>query len=230
MNEIIAGSASAGVVICLIAYWIGTLIKKRFGYSFLNPLLIAIILVICFLVVFRVDYDVFNAGAKYLSWFLTPATVSLAIPLYLQLDRLKENITAILVSIFAGSLASMGSILALSVIFRLSHEQYVTFLPKSITTAIGMSISQELGGITSITVAAIIVTGITGNMIGDSFCRLLKITDPVAAGLAIGTSSHAIGTAKAMEMGETQGAMSSLAIVVAGIITVVGANIFAAIY
>ena len=230
MNEVIAASASAGVVISLLAYWAGMVLRKKTGWSFMNPLLISIILVIAFLLLFRVDYVSYQASARYLSWFLTPATVSLAIPLYLQLERLKENIRAILVSILAGSLASMGSVLALSVLFGFSHAQYVTFLPKSITTAIGMGVSEELGGITAITVAVIIVTGIFGNIIGEAVCKALKITDPVAVGLALGTSAHAIGTAKAMELGETEGAMSSLAIVTAGIITVILANVFAMIY
>ena len=162
-----------------------------------------------------------------LGWFLTPATVSLAIPLYSEVDRLKKNIKAIMISIFVGSLTSMGCILIMSLLFGFSHAQFVTFLPKSITTAIGMSVSEELGGIVPITVAAIVITGILGNVIAESLLKLFKIEDPVAKGLAIGTSAHAIGTSKAMEIGETEGAMSSLSIVVAGIITVIGANIFA---
>ena len=230
MNEVIANSASAGVVISLLAYYAGVFLRKKTGKSFVNPLLISIILVIAFLLLFRVDYASYQASAKYLSWFLTLATVSLAIPLYLQLERLKKNIRAILVSILAGSVASMGSVLALSVIFGFTHTQYVTFLPKSITTAIGMGVAEEMGGITAITVAVIIVTGIFGNIIGEALCKTLKITDPVAVGLALGTSAHAIGTAKAMELGETEGAMSSLAIVTAGIITVLLANVFAMLY
>ncbi|MBR2794288.1 MAG: LrgB family protein [Solobacterium sp.] len=230
MNEVIANSASAGVVISLLAYYAGVLLRKKTGKSFVNPLLVSIILVIAFLLLFRVDYASYQASAKYLSWFLTPATVSLAIPLYLQLERLKKNIRAILVSILAGSVASMGSVLALSVIFGFTHTQYVTFLPKSITTAIGMGVAEEMGGITAITVAVIIVTGIFGNIIGEALCKALKISDPVAVGLALGTSAHAIGTAKAMELGETEGAMSSLAIVTAGIITVLLANVFAMLY
>ena len=230
MNEVIANSASAGVVISLLAYYAGVILRKKTGKSFVNPLLISIILVIAFLLLFRVDYASYQASAKYLSWFLTPATVSLAIPLYLQLERLKKNIRAILVSILAGSVASMGSVLALSVLFGFTHTQYVTFLPKSITTAIGMGVAEEMGGITAITVAVIIVTGIFGNIIGEALCKALKISDPVAVGLALGTSAHAIGTAKAMELGETEGAMSSLAIVTAGIITVLLANVFAMLY
>ena len=227
MNQVIAASASAGAVLSLAAYFLGIFLRKKTGRSFMNPLLISIILVIGFLLLFHVDYESYNASAKYISWFLTPATVSLAIPLYQQIDRLRANIRAILVSIFAGCIASMASVLALSLLFGFTHEQYVTFLPKSITTAIGMGVVQELGGITAITVAVIIVTGIFGNIIGEALCRALHITDPVAAGLALGTSAHAIGTAKAMELGETEGAMSSLAIVTAGIITVIFANLFA---
>ena len=229
MNELIAASASTGAVISLLCYFFGMYLRKKTGWSFMNPLLIAIILVIVFLLVFHVDYASYNLSGRYISWFLTPATVALAIPLYQQLDRLKSNIKAILVSIFAGCIASMGSVLALSLLFGFNHQQYVTFLPKSITTAIGMGVVQEMGGITPITVATIIVTGIFGNIIGEALCKALKITDPVAVGLALGTSAHAIGTAKAMELGETQGAMSSLAIVTSGIITVIFANFFAMI-
>ncbi|MBE6123630.1 MAG: LrgB family protein [Solobacterium sp.] len=226
MNGLFAASASAGAMLSLLAYWIGMKTKEKLKFGFLNPLLISIIIVIIFLLVFHVDYQTYYSGAKYLSWFLTPATVSLAIPLYQQIDRLKKNIKAILISILIGSLTSMGSILLFSLIFGFSHTEYVTFLPKSITTAIGMSISEEMGGNVAITVAAIIVTGIFGNMIGPGLCKALKITNPVAVGLAIGTSAHAIGTSKAMELGETEGAMSSLSIAVAGIITVIFVNVF----
>ncbi|MBR3345862.1 MAG: LrgB family protein [Solobacterium sp.] len=227
MNNPFAASATAGAVLSLLAYFLGMYLKRKTGWGFMNPLLIAIVLVIVVLLCARIDYDTYNASAKYISWFLTPATVSLAVPLYQQLDRLKQNIKAILVSILAGCIASMGSVFALSLLFGFTHEQYVTFLPKSITTAIGMGVAQELGGITAITVAVIIVTGIFGNIIGEALCKALKITDPIATGLALGTSAHAIGTARAMELGETQGAMSSLAIVTSGIITVIFANFFA---
>ena len=230
MNQLVASSATFGVVISLIAYYIGMLLKKKTGSSLVNPLLISIVLVILFVLVFHVDYDSYNSSAKYLSYLLTPATVSLAIPLYVEIDRLKKNIKAILISIFVGSLTSMLSIFLLSNLFGFDQSQLGAFLPKSITTAIGMSVSEELGGIVAITVAAIIITGIFGNIIAESILKAFKITDPVAKGLAIGTCSHAIGTSKAMEMGEVEGAMSSLSIVVAGIITVVGANIFAMFY
>ena len=128
--------------------------------------------------------------------------------------------------IVSGVLASLVSVLALAWLFGLSHEEYVTLLPKSITTAIGMGVSEELGGIVTITVAVIIITGVLGNMIAEAVCRIARINEPIAKGLALGTSAHAIGTAKAMEMGEVEGAMSSLAIAVAGLLTVVGASVF----
>ena len=158
---------------------------------------------------------------------LTPATVCLAIPLYEQIELLKHNVKAIMAGIISGVLTSLISVFAMAAVFGFSHEEYVTLLPKSITTAIGMGVSDELGGIVTITVAVIIVTGIFGNVIGEHVCRLFRIEEPVAKGIAMGSASHAIGTAKAMEMGEIEGAMSSLSIAVAGLLTVVGASVFA---
>ena len=155
------------------------------------------------------------------------ATVCLAVPLYQQLELLRKNLKAVAGGITAGVLASLASVFVLAKLFSLTHEQYVTLLPKSITTAIGMGVSEELGGITTITVAVIIITGILGNVIAEFVCRLFRIEEPIAKGLALGTASHAIGTAKAMELGEVEGAMSSLAIAVAGLMTAVGASFFA---
>ena len=148
-------------------------------------------------------------------------------PLYEQLELLKKNLKAVAAGLISGVLASLVGVLILAKVFGLSHEQYVTMLPKSITTAIGMGVSEELGGIVTITVAVIIVTGILGNMIGETVCKVFNIEEPVAKGLALGAASHAIGTARAMEMGPVEGAMSSLAIAVAGLLTVVGASVFA---
>ena len=216
-----------GVMLSLLAYGIGTLLKKNLKLAVFNPLLLSIIFIILVLACTGIDYNTYNEGAKYISYLLTPATICLAIPLYEQLEQLRQNWQAILIGILSGCIASMGSILAMAVIFSLSHEEYITFLPKSITTAIGMGVSEELGGYVSITVAVIIITGVLGNMIGESVLHLLHITHPIAKGIAMGTASHAIGTAKAMEMGEVEGAMSSLSIVVSGVITVIGASIFA---
>ena len=223
MQNFLIDSAFFGAVISLAAYEGGLLLKKKYRLAILNPLLIGTLCVMAVLVLFDVEYSHYQESAKYISYLLTPATVCLAVPLYRQLSLLKQNIRAVA----AGVLTSLLSVLLLAALFGLNHEQYVTLLPKSITTAIGMGVSEELGGITTITVAVIIVTGILGNMTAELVYRIFRIEDPIARGLALGTASHAIGTAKAMEMGETEGAMSSLAIAVAGLVTVFGASLFA---
>ena len=230
MDNLVISSATVGIVISLLTYEIGLAAQRKWKLAVLNPLLISIVLVIAFLLVFHVDYESYNLSAKYLSYLLTPATVCLAIPLYLQLDLLKKNILAILGGVFSGVLASLGSVLAMSVLFGLDHAEYVTMLPKSITTAIGLGISEELGGYVTISVAVIIITGVLGNMSAEYICKLVRIKSPISRGLAIGTASHAVGTARAMELGEVEGAMSSLAIVVCGLCTVIGASIFSYIW
>ena len=227
MKEFLSESIIFGAVLSLAAYEIGLLMKKKFKLAILNPLLIGTICVIGFLLIFRIDYEEYNEGAKYISYLLTPATVCLAVPLYEQLSLLKKNFMAVAVGILSGVLASLVSVLALAKLFDLNHQQYVTLLPKSITTAIGMGVSEELGGLVTITVAVIVITGILGNVIAEFICKIFKIHEPIAKGLALGTASHAIGTAKAMEMGQIEGAMSRLAIAVAGLLTVIGASVFA---
>ena len=226
MNNLLCSSTFFGVLISIIGYELGLYLKKTFKKAIFNPLLISILFVIIVLLIFHVDYGSYNNGAKYLSYLLTPATVCLAIPLYEQLDLLKQNVKAIITGIVSGVLTSMGSVFLFSLLYHFTHEQYVTLLPKSVTTAIGMGISEELGGIVTITVTVIIVTGIIGNIIAETTCKIFHIEEPIAKGIAIGSAAHAIGTAKAMEMGEIEGAMSSLAIAVAGLLTVVGASIF----
>lgn len=227
MNEMIQDSLFFGAVISLIAYEIGLLLRRKFALAILNPLLISIVIVIVLLKVFHVDYSAYNESAKYLSYLLTPATVCLAVPLYEQLTLLKKNLLAVACGIVSGTLSSMAGIFVLSRLFSLDHRLYVTLLPKSITTAIGIGISEELNGIVTITVAVIIITGILGNVIADGIFRLFRIKNPLAKGLALGTASHAIGTARAMEMGPVEGAMSSLAVAVSGLLTVVIISFFA---
>jgi len=227
MKPFLTDSAYFGVVISLAAYEIGRLLKRRFRLSIFNPLLIAILLTIGALCLLGVDYESYMGGAKYISYLLTPATVCLAVPLYEQSALLKKHFRALAAGIASGVLASLVSILILSKLFALSHQQYVTLLPKSITTAIGMGVSEELGGAVTITVAVIIVTGILGNVIAEGLFRLFRIREPVAKGLALGTAAHAIGTAKALEIGEVEGAMSSLAITVCGLVTATAASFFA---
>ena len=221
MESIAGTSLYFGMLLSVGAYLFGLWLKKKTGLSILNPLLVAIIAVILFLKVFHVSYEAYNKGGEYLSYFLTPATVCLAIPLYKQLELLLNNKLAVGASILTGVLGSAGSVLVMAKAFGLNHQIYVTLLPKSITTAIGMGVSEEAGGIVTLTVVSIIVTGIIGNIIADLVFQLLKIEEPMAKGLALGTSAHAIGTARALELGEVEGAMSSLAIAVAGVLTVI---------
>lgn len=227
LQDLIFNSALFGLILSLVAYEIGLRIKKKLKLAIFNPLLISIAIIIAFLLFFNINYEEYNNGAKYLGYLLTPATMCLAVPLYEQLEILKKNVKAIMAGIISGVITSMSSILALSVIFNFSHTEYVTILPKSITTAIGIGISEELGGIVTITVAVIIITGIFGNMTAEFVCKMFKINEPIARGVAIGSSAHAMGTAKAIEMGPIEAAISSLTIAVAGIVTVIAVSFYA---
>lgn len=227
MNDLFQNSLFAGVTLSLVAYFIGAELKKRFHIGLLNPLLISIAVSIAVLAAGGISYDVYNEGAKYLSWLLTPATVCLAIPLYDQLEQLRSNFAAVICGLLAGTVTSLSTVFVLSKLWGLSHTEYVTLLPKSITTAIGMGVSEELGGYVTITVAVIVITGVLGNMFGALICRLFHITEPISKGLALGASAHAIGTARALEMGEVEGAMSGLAIGVSGVLTVLLSSLFA---
>ena len=228
--EFVEQSVFFGVSLSLAAYGLGVVLQKRFRLALFNPLLIAVVVTIAVLLGAHIDYDIYYEGAKYLSYLLTPATVCLAVPLYEKLALLRRNWKAILAGIASGVLTTLVSVLVLSRVFSLTHEEYVTLLPKSITTAIGMGVSEELGGYVTLTVAMIIVTGILGNVTAVAVCRLFRITEPIARGVAIGSSAHALGTAKAIEIGEVEGAMSGLSIVVAGLLTVVGASLFAQLW
>ena len=225
--EILGNSQYWGLTLSIAAYLFACWLKQKTKLAFLNPILVSVIVIIAFLLGVGIDYDTYNKGASYLSWLLTPATVCLAIPLYEQWSLLKKNYKAVVVGIASGVLTSLTTVLVLSKIMNLSHAEYVTLLPKSITTAIGMGVSEELGGYVTITVAVIVVTGVLGNIFGELICKIFRIKEPIAKGLALGSAAHAIGTAKAMEMGEVEGAMSSLSIAVAGILTVALSSVFA---
>lgn len=227
MNSFFENSVFAGVTLSLTAYLLGLELKKHFKIGIFNPLLISIVVTIVFLLAGNISYETYNEGAKYLSYLLTPATVCLAIPLYEQWELLKKNYMAVFLGLLAGTITSLTTVLVLSKMCNLTHEEYVTLLPKSITTAIGMGVSEELGGYVTITVAVIIITGVLGNMFGELICKIFRIEEPISRGLAIGASSHAIGTARAIELGEVEGAMSGLAIGVSGIMTVCLVSFFA---
>lgn len=218
MNEIMS-SPYLSIVLCVAFFELGLLINRKARTPLFNPLFIAITGVIIFLKLSSTDYAQFSKGGNVISLFLAPATVVLAMPMYRQLDKLKANIIPILAGTAAGSLCSMGSVYILSKLMGLNDELTLSLIPKSVTTPIGMEISRQLGGIPSLTVAAIVLTGIIGAILAPSLCRLFQVKDSISAGIAIGTSSHAVGTTKALEMGETEGAMSGLAIGMAGILT-----------
>mgnify|MGYP001533634546 CR=1 FL=1 len=210
-----------GLVLSIGAYLFACWLKNKTKLAILNPLLVSAALIIACILGVGMDYETYNKGASYLSWLLTPATVCLAIPLYKQLHLLKKHADAVAVGITSGVVTSAVSIFLMFKVLGMAHVHYVTLLPKSITTAIGMGISEEAGGIVTLTVMSIILTGVLGNMAGEAVLKLLKVRHPVAKGLAMGTSAHAVGTAKALEMGEIEGAMSSLSIAVAGLMTVI---------
>ena len=227
MSNFLSNSIFFGVLLCLLSYQAGVFLRQKTKIAAFNPLLISIIIVIFVLVMFNIKFEDFYKGSKYISFLLTPATVALAIPLYSKLALLKSNFKAIMSGLIAGVLTSLISIFVMSLLFGLSHENYVSMLPKSITTAIGIGVSEELGGVSTITTAVIIVTGVFGNVSADIVYKVFNIKNPIAKGIGLGSSAHAIGTSKALEMGETEGAMSSLSIAVAGIITVIFASLFA---
>ncbi len=229
MKEMIISSTFFGVLLTLLAYNIGVFFKDKFKHVIFNPLLIGIIVVIVVLLSLDIEYEVYNEGAKYISYLLTPVTVCLAIPLYEKLEQLKKNYKAILLGIASGVLTSLVSVLVMALIFKLNHAEYASLLPKSITTAIGMELSKTYGGYPSITVAVIVVTGIFGNIVAEWVCKIFKIEEPIARGVGIGTSAHAMGTVKAIQMGEVEGAISGLSIAIAGIFTVVCAVVFAGV-
>ena len=204
MSELFA-SPFFGIALSILAFWVGVRIQKKTGLVVCNPLLIGIVLVVGVLLLFRIPYESYHQGGEIINMFLAPATACLAVAIYGKIRILKENWLPILVGCVVGSAASMGSIL----------------LPKSVTTPIAISVSQAHGGIGPITVVAVLITGIFGSIAAPLLIKLFRVKDPMTAGLAIGASSHAVGTSKALELGETEGAMSGLAIGVCGLITVV---------
>ena len=222
-DAILALSTAWGVLLTVAAFALGSLINRKTGLAACNPLLLASLALMLFLSLCRIPYEQYEVSASPISWLLLPATVSLAVPLYEKWSLLRQNAAAILAGIAAGVLVSLGSVTLLAWVFGLDRSQTVTLLPKSVTTAIGMDVSAELGGLAALTGAVIILTGIVGSLLADLVCRWFRITDPVAKGVGIGTSAHAIGTARALEMGEVEGAMSGLSIAVAGVLTAIAA-------
>lgn len=226
MKDFLGSSSFFGMFASVAFYLLGIELKRKFRLAIFNPLLIAIVGAIAVVLLLRIDYADYNRGMSLLNYLMTPATVCLAVPLYDEFSILRKNGKAIVLGILAGVLTCMVTILLFAVAFHFDHTMFVTLLPKSITTAIGVGLSEEMGGNSAITVAAIVITGVLGSIFAETFLRIFRITEPVAKGVAIGTAAHAAGTAEAMKIGEIEGAMASLSIVVAGMLTVATANVF----
>ena len=207
------------VLLTLAAFRIGQLCQQKWKKPIFNPTLIGMMLVIAFLLATGMNTEGYTTGMRKMSWLMTPATICLAIPTYEQFQVLKKSLKAILAGVCAGALSCMLVVAAVGLLLEFEQSILISLLPKSVTTAIGVSLSELFGGMGGVTTAAIIVTGIGGNMMGPTLCKLFGITDPVAQGVAFGTSAHVIGTAKANEISELTGAASSLSLVVAGLLT-----------
>ena len=219
MAEFIGSIGVWGVTVTLAAFALGTWLNKKTGQAIFNPLLLGSIFVIIFLSLVQIPFAEYKQSVSVLNYLLLPATVSLAVPLYEQWLPMKKNAKAVLCGILAGSLTSMVSIIAISWVMKLDPVLSASLMPKSVTSAIGAEVAEELGGIGSLAGALIILTGIVGNLSATALCRICKLHDPIARGVAIGTGSHAVGTARALQMGRVEGAVSSLSIAVAGVLT-----------
>ena len=209
-----------GIVLSIFAYELGVWIHKKTGWAAANPLLIAILLVVAFLSAFHIPLEAYQTGGDFISLFLAPATASLAISIYNQFSLLKKNLLPVLAGCAAGAVTSMGSVYLLCKLFRLDEQLTASLLPKSVTTPIAIEIAAQNGGLVPFTVAMVVLTGILGAVAVPALLKLFRVKNPVEAGLAIGASSHAVGTSRALELGEAEGAMSSIAIGVSGLLTV----------
>lgn len=225
MQQFIQDSTYFGLTLTILVYSLSHLAAKKVKFFLFNPMLITTAVVIGALVIFDIDYETYQKSADWITVLLTPATICYAVPLYRQIQVLKKNWAAIIVSVLCGSLSSVVVVFLFAKLFQFTPEFYYSLIPKSVTTAIGIGISTEMNGVVAITVTGIMISGLTGHIAAPLFARLFKITHPVAKGLAIGTCAHALGTAKAIEIGEVEGAMSGLAIVIAGVMTVLWANL-----
>lgn len=221
MNEFFGGLSLFSLVLTFGTYQIGLWCRKKWDSPLCSPILIAVILIMAVLLLTGISNDTYQTGISGISWLLTPATVCLALPLYQQIKVLRSRLYAILAGVSAGTVTSLISVFFLCRLFQLDTAVTASLLPKSITTAMGIVLSEQGGGLPPLTAAAIILTGILGSLTGSALCRLLKLTDPVAQGTAFGTASHVIGTSQANELGSLQGAVSSLSLAVAGVLTAV---------
>ena len=220
VNVFLSGSAYFGIMISLASYVLGMFLNRKLKSPLINPLLFSEIVTILVLLACGIDYDSYNQSANILSYFLTPATICLAIPLHEQFQLLKKHYPAIAAGVLAGIVTNGVLVFALACILKMSHAEYVTFLPKSVTTGISLSLTEEYGGYVTITLISLVITGMFGNMFGEFILNKAGVKEPVARGIALGSAAHAIGTAKAAEMGEVEGAMAGLAVTITGLLTV----------
>ena len=221
MSEFLSQLPLFSLILTLGAYQIGLFCQKKWKKAIFNPLLISVALIVAVLLITGISVETYQEDMKIFSWMLTPATVALAVPLYEQMQKLRKNLPAILAGVSAGALTSLVSVFALCALFALDRQTTVSLLPKSITTAIGMVVSRENGGIEALTSLVIAFTGIFGCVTGPMLCKLFKLDHPIAQGVSFGTAAHVIGTSKASELGALQGAVSSLSLAVAGVLTAV---------
>lgn len=227
LNSFLNSSTYWGAFLTLTTYEFGAWLHKKTKIFLFSPLIVSVTICILFLAATKIPYAEYEKSSKIIAYMLTPATVCLAIPLYQQFQKLKENAFAVLAGIVFGVLINLFSVWILCMLFKIGHTEYVSLLPKSITTAISFALTQQYGGHISITAMMVIIAGNIGNLFAEQICRLCRITEPVAKGVAIGTASHALGTSKAIEIGEVEGAMSGLSIAVTGLITVLLMPLFA---
>lgn len=209
------------VSLTLMVFLLGQKIQKKLKSPLLNPILVSVLLILVFLALTGMPVADYKAGMGTLSWLLTPATICLAVPMYEQFRILKKNLPMILAGVAAGAVSCLVMVAMFGILVGFEPVLTISLLPKSITTAIGVALSEMLGGMTGVTTAAIVFTGIFASILGPAFCRIFRLTDPVAQGVAFGTAGHVIGTSKANELGPLAGAVSSLSLVVAGLITAV---------
>ena len=219
MIDFLTTSGYWALLLTVGAYQLGLWVRKKTGSALLHPILVAVAVIIPFLLLTGLPNEDYQKGMQSISWLLTPCTVCLGIPLYTQLSKLKGHIGAIFAGIFGGSIISMLLVWALCILFGLDETMTVTLLPKSVTTAMAIPLAESGGGIVALTTAAVVITGILGSVFGPALCKLFRIKGPIAQGVAVGTASHVVGTTKAAELSELTGAVSSLSLVIAGVLT-----------